>query len=151
MNIIAELEKHNITLPEAPLPGGNYEAVNLRGKMAFIAIQLPKKGGEFLFQGKLGAELSSADGYKAAELCALNILAQINKHLNLNAIEGLNHLDIYYQAANDWDDAPNVANGASDLFHKILGEKGKHTRAIFGVERLPRNMCVGITATFTMK
>jgi len=47
MNIISEIEKYNLALPEAPLPGRNYEAVNLRGKLAFIAIQLPKRMANF--------------------------------------------------------------------------------------------------------
>ena len=63
---------------------------------------------------------------------------------------GLNHFDAYFQSGEDWDDSPLVVNGASDLFVKVLGDKGIHSRAIFGVDRLPRNFSVGLTASFTI-
>ena len=62
-----------------------------------------------------------------------------------------NHIDTCFQSSENWDDSPKVVNGASDLFVNILEEKGAHTRAIFGVEKLPRNFSVGLTCTFTMK
>jgi enamine deaminase RidA (YjgF/YER057c/UK114 family) len=77
-------------------------------------------------------------------------LAQINKYVDFNAILGLNHLDAYYQAEADFDDAPAVVNGASDLFVNVLGDKGTHSRAIFGVAKLSRNFCVGLTSSFTL-
>lgn len=59
-------------------------------------------------------------------------------------------MDAYYVAASDWNDAPKVVNGASDLFVNVLGEMGIHSRSIFGVERLSRNFCAGITTSFTL-
>lgn len=85
------------------------------------------------------------------ELCALNVLAQVDKKIGFDQIAGLNHIDAYFQSGKDWDDSPLVVNGASDLFVKVLEEKGKHSRAIFGVEKLPRNFSVGLTSSFTIK
>ena len=56
-----------------------------------------------------------------------------------------------YQCSETWDEAPAVANGASDLFLQVLGDKGKHTRSIAGVHRLPRGFSVAIVANFTVK
>jgi enamine deaminase RidA (YjgF/YER057c/UK114 family) len=145
------LQKHGYALPEASSPGGSYVSVNIRNNIAYIAIQFPILNEEYLFQGRLGDELSTADGYKAAELCALNVLAQVNHKIGFDKISGLNHIDVYFQSGDKWDDSPEIANGASDLFVKILEDKGKHTRAIFGVEKLPRNFSVGLTASFTLK
>lgn len=66
-------------------------------------------------------------------------------------ILGLNHVDAHFQAGRSWDEAPEVFVGASDLFVNILGDKGAHSRAINGVETLPRNFSVGLTASFTIK
>ena len=85
------------------------------------------------------------------ELCALNVLAQVDKKIGFNNIVGLNHLDAYFQSGVNWDDSPVVVDGASDLFVNVLGKKGTHSRAIFGVEKLPRNFSVGLTASFTIK
>ena len=103
-----------------------------------------------MYQGRLGVDLSTEEGYAAMQLCALNTPAQINTKVGFGNLEGLNHIDIYYRADKSWDESPKVANGASDLFVNILGEKGVHSRAIFGVESLPRNFSVGLTANFTI-
>lgn len=84
------------------------------------------------------------------ELCALNVLAQVHEKIGFEKVEGLNHLEAYFQAYGDWDDSPKVVNGASDLFVKLLKEKGTHSRAILGVEKLPRKFSVGLTCTFTL-
>ena len=139
-----------LTLPEPSKPGGNYVSVNIRENIAYVAVQFPKQGNVFKYQGKLGAELTTEDGYMAAQLCALNVLSHISKSVGFENITGLNHLDAYYLADKDWEESPKIVDGASDLFVNVLGDKGKHSRAIFGVEKLPRNFCVGITCSFTI-
>ena len=146
-----KLKDLGLALPETSTPGGSYVSVNIRKDIAYIAIQFPILNKEFKYQGRLGNELSTEDGYKAMELCALNVLAQIDAKVGFDKLIGLNHIDAYYQSGTDWDDSPIVVNGASDLFVKILEDKGIHSRAIFGVEKLPRNFSVGLTASFTIK
>jgi hypothetical protein len=85
------------------------------------------------------------------ELCALNVLAQIVRKVGFDIVVGLNHVDAYFQSGGSWDDSPLVVNGASDLFVKILEDKGKHSRAIFGVDKLPENFSVGLTTSFTIR
>src|SRR6185295_88651 len=125
-------------------------AVNIRANIAYIAIQLPKLGDNWIYKGRIGAELTTEDGYKAMQLCALNVLEHINKSIGVDNIVGMNHLDAYFQAAGDWDESPKIVDGASDLFVHVLGDKGKHSRAIFGVDRLPRNFSAGITCSLTI-
>lgn len=151
MNPIENLKELGLKLPEVSTPGGSYVSVNVRENIAYIAIQFPILNEEFKFQGRLGNEISTEDGFKAMELCALNVLAQVDKKIGFDKIAGLNHIDAYFQSGTDWDDSPIVVNGASDLFIKVLEEKGKHSRAIFGVEKLPRNFSVGLTTSFTIK
>lgn len=139
-----------LTLPEPPSPGGSYRSVTIRGNIAYVAIQFPILNGTFPFKGRLGDTISTEQGYEAAKLCALNILSQIQKHIGFRKIEGLNHLDIYYQQTDGWDDGPSVADGASSTFLEVLGNSGWHTRSIAGVQNLPRNFCVGIVSNFTI-
>lgn len=151
MTPIEKLKELGLALPKVSTPGGSYLSVNVRENIAYIAIQFPIYNEKFLYQGRLGNELSTEDGYKAMQLCALNVLAQVDKKIGFGNIVGLNHIDAYFQSGEDWDDSPKVVNGASDLFVKILGERGDHSRAIFGVHKLPRNFSVGLTTTFTTK
>ena len=145
------LKKLGLKLPKVSTPGGSYVSVNVRENIAYIAIEFPILNEEFKFQGRLGNEITTEKGYKAMELCALNVLAQVDKKIGFDRIVGINHIDAYFQSGEDWDESPNVVNGASDLFVKVLEEKGKHSRAIFGVEKLPRNFSVGLTASLTIK
>ncbi len=145
------LEKLGYTLPNISTPGGSYVSVNIRGNIGYIAIQFPIWNEEYLYQGRLGNEISTDEGYKAMELCALNVLAQLDRKTGFDRLVGINHIDAYFQSGEDWDESPKVVNGASDLFIKILENKGEHSRAIFGVHKLPRNFSVGLTTTVTLK
>ena len=149
MNIIDKM-KSLTDITDIPRPGGNYKAVNVRGSLGSVAIQLPIDKGQFFFTGKLGKEISTADGYQAARMCAMNTLKQlIDAIKNPDEIE-ISHINIMYQCEPDWDEAPKVADGASDLFVEVLGEKGQHTRAISAVAKLPRSFSVAIVTTFVI-
>ena len=151
MNPIENLEELGLKLPEISTPGGSYVSVNVRGNIAYIAIQFPILNDEYKFQGRLGNEISTEEGYKAMKMCALNVLSQVEKKIGFDKIIGLNHIDAYFQSGTDWDSSPIVVNGVSDLFVKVLEKKGNHSRAIFGVEKLPSNFSVGLTTSFTIK
>ena len=150
MNIEDRLAKLGLELPEPSTPGGAYTSVNVRGNIAYVAIQFPIRNQQFLYQGRLGEELSTGQGYEAMQLCALNVISQVNAKVGFDRVDGLNHIDAYFQAGKGWDESPKVVNGASELFVNALDEAGRHSRAIFGVERLPMNFSVGLTATVTL-
>jgi len=150
MTISEKLLELGFQLPSVSTPGGNYVSVNVRNQIAYVAIQFPILDEKYLYQGRLGIDLTTPDGYKAMEICALNVIAQIDNKVGFDMVIGLNHMDAYFQAGGDWDDSPKVVNGASDLFVKVLGGKGTHSRAIFGVDKLPRNFSVGITTSFSL-
>lgn len=150
MDLVKKLKELQLNLPSISIPGGSYVSVNVRSSIAYVAIQFPIINQAYFYQGRLGTEISTEDGYKAMQLCALNVLAQVQAKVGFEKVLGLNHIDAYYQSGEEWDEGPNIVNGASDLFLKILGEKGQHSRAIFGVHKLPRNFSVGLTASFTL-
>jgi enamine deaminase RidA (YjgF/YER057c/UK114 family) len=139
-----------LVLPATSNPGGNYVSVNIRRDIAYVAIQFPIRDGIFYYQGQLGEGLDLVDAQAAFQLCALNVLAQIEAKVGMDRIMGLNHIDAYYRAAPGWDEAPKAVNGASDLFVAVLGERGQHSRAIFGVAELPRGFAVGLTSSWTL-
>ena len=149
--ILNNLQALGIEFENLPKPGGSYVAVNIRGNIAYVAIQFPIKDGKFFFTGRFGEDVTTEEGYEAARLAATNVLGQINKFVGFDNVIGLNHADIYYRATEDWDDGPRAANGASDLFLEVLRDQGKHSRAIFGVDKLPSNFSVALTTSFTIK
>lgn len=148
--VLKRLSQSGFELPAVSVPGGNYVSVNIRNNIAYMAIQFPIINGSYYYLGKLGEELSTNDGYKAIQLCGLNVLSQIHHKIGFDKLLGLNHIDAYYQAADDWDGASEVVNGASDLFVNILDEAGQHSRSLIGVQKLPRNFSVGLTVSLTL-
>ncbi len=143
MDIKLKLEQLGLKLPAAPKPVGNYAAVVRSGDFLFISGQLPLENGEVPYAGRVGAELTEQQGYAAAQLAALNVLAQMESALHgFDRLAQLVRVEGHVASAPEWQDAPRVLDGASDLFLRVLGEKGQHTRSAFCPARLPKNAAV---------
>ena len=122
-----------------------------RKKLGGLAFFFEKLGE--LIKGKLGKDLNTADGYKAAERCALSILAQAKKILsgNLDEIKSCIKIVGFVNSTDDFIEQPKVINGASDMLVKVLENKGMHTRAAVSVNSLPLGVAVEIDAIFEIK
>ena len=151
MNVIYNLEREGLLLPDAPRPGCLYESVRIVGHVAYVAIQFPFVNDVLAYQGRLGQNLTTQDGYHAAQLCALNVLAQIHKYIGFDNILSLNMVEAHMLTVDDWDDFPKVLDGASAIFLRALEDAGRHARALYGVHRLPMNSPVVLTTSFTLK
>ena len=153
MNVDKKLKENNINLPEAPAPVGSYLASRIVGKLLYISGQISMNSKGELIKGKLGKDLNTEDGYKAAERCALSILAQAKKILsgNLDEIKSCIKIVGFVNSTDDFIEQPKVINGASDMLVKILEDKGMHTRAAVSVNNLPLGVAVEIDAIFEIK
>jgi enamine deaminase RidA (YjgF/YER057c/UK114 family) len=148
MNAEIILEDHDVALPEPPLPAGNYTSAIRHDSWLFLSGQFPFIDGQLAYRGKLGQELDIATGYQAARLCAINALAQMHRVLgSCDAVVGIARLEGYVQTAPAFQDHAKVLDGASDLFHHVLGDRGAHTRAVIGVVSLPFDAPVEIVVT----
>jgi enamine deaminase RidA (YjgF/YER057c/UK114 family) len=79
MDIEKKLKELNIKLPNAPEPVGAYVAFKKIDKLLFISGQLPIDQDGKMIQGKIGKDLTTEEGYKAAERCGLSIISQLNR------------------------------------------------------------------------
>ncbi len=88
------------------------------------------------------------DAQRAAELCAINILAQAKAALSgdLSRISRVVKLNGFVASAPGFIEQHLVINGASNLIANVLGDAGKHARAAVGVAQLPLNAAVEIDA-----
>ena len=152
MNIEKKLKDLNIILPEAADPVGSYVATKKVGKLLFISGQISIDDKGKLIKGKIGKDLSTEQGYKAAERCALSIVAQAKKACNndLSKIKNCIKLTGFVNSSDDFIDQPKVINGASDTIVKIFGNNGMHTRAAVSVNSLPLGVSVEIDAIFEL-
>ncbi|WP_208436088.1 RidA family protein [Bartonella phoceensis] len=141
------LKKLGIALPEAMQPLANYVTALQSGNQLFISGQLPFFDGKPVATGKVGTTVNIEQAKKAAETCALNILAQIKAALgDLNRMKRVVKITVFVAVDPHFTDIPLIANGASDIFVNILGEVGKHARSAIGVASLPMDVPVEVEA-----
>jgi enamine deaminase RidA (YjgF/YER057c/UK114 family) len=98
--------------------------------------------------GLLGDTMNVVQGGNAAELAALNVLAQIvhNGGVDLDAVKRIVKLTVFVASTPEFTEHHLVANGGSNLIVGVLGDKGKHSRAAIGVTALPFGAAVEIEA-----
>ena len=146
--ISRRLESLGITLPVAAAPAANYVPYVISGTTLYLSGQLPMEGGKVAVTGIVGKDVELAEAKRAAELCAINILAQASAALggDLGRIRRLIKINGFVASAPEFTSQHLVINGASDLLVNVLGEAGKHARAAVGMACLPLNASVEIDA-----
>ena len=151
MNSITDkLKELDINLPEAPAPVGAYVAFKKADNMLFISGQLPIGTDGKIIKGKIGTDLTLADGQTASRLCVINILAQAKKAMNgdLSKIKNCIKITGFVNSSDNFVDQPKVINPASETLSKVFGDKGKHARAAVSTNSLPLGAAVEIDAIF---
>ena len=89
MSVEEKLRELGLSLPAAPKPVAAYvPAVTTADGYVYTSGQIPFVNGELVFRGKVGRELDEAQGYAAAQICALNCLSVIKVQIgSLDRVE----------------------------------------------------------------
>ena len=147
-----KLEALGLTIPDAPKPLAAYVGYVRHGDLVYVSGQLPMKDGQLQQTGLLGADVTIDQGRDAAQLCAINILAQVKAACDgdIEKISQCIRLGGFVASTSDFYDHPQVINGASEFIGEVLGARGAHCRAAVGVAALPLNASVEIEATFAI-
>lgn len=150
-SVRAFLNENNLVLPKPKVGLANYVPYRKSGNQLYISGQGPVLETQEII-GKLGDNLSVDEGYKAAQLCALNILAQLATACDhdFGRVQACVKLGGFINAAPNFTEHPQVINGASDLIVNALGNIGQHARFAVGVPSLPRGWAVEIDAIFEL-
>ena len=151
-SIEKNLDSMGFSLPKKIKVAGSYIPFIYEGKFLFISGQLPVKNNKVIFSGKISNK-NKDYGYKAAQLCGVNILGLINTATkgNINEIKRCVRINGFVNCEKNFTEQPFIINGASDLILKILKKRGQHTRTAIGVSSLPLNASVEIDAIFLTK
>ena len=146
------LARLGINLPRPAVPAANYLPFIISSNLIFISGQLPVLNDEVRFIGRLGEFVTIDEGYQAARLCGLNIIAQasIACKSDLNRVKRVIKLGGFVNGAPNFTDQPKVINGASDLLVQVLGDKGLHARSAVGAGGLPLNVPVEVDAVIAI-
>src|ERR1700720_1855012 len=133
MSVYERLKARNITLPHLDPPVAAFVPFVLTGNLLFVSGHIAKKDSK-PWTGKLGADLTTAQGKQAAQTIAIDLLATLQAALgDLNKIQRIVKLLVLVNSAPTFTEQHLVANGASELLIDIFGERGAHARSAFGV------------------
>jgi enamine deaminase RidA (YjgF/YER057c/UK114 family) len=149
--IDAKLAELGLELPEPAAPVAAYVPVVVAGDLAHVSGQLPFID-DVLVKGRLGADVSTGEGYEAARACGLMVLAQLRQALgSLDRVERIVKLGAFVNSTPEFTDQPKVANGASELMAALFGEAGRHARSAVGVPVLPLGAAVEVDAIVAVR
>ena len=127
-----------IELPPAPPAVGDYAPTAITGSLLMTSGQLPWIAGELKFKGKIGAELTSEQGYQAFRLSALNAISQFKAALGtLDRIRQVFRLEGTTGCAPGFTGQATALNGASHLVNQVFGPRGRHTRMVYSNNEMP--------------
>ena len=139
-----------LQLPPVPRPRGAFKPFSRSGPLVFLAGQICEWDGEVRFVGPVGEAHDLAAAQRAAQLCALNLLAALSLATDgdLDRVVACHRLGGFVFASAGYPDVPKVVNGASELMHDVFGERGRHARTAVGVATLPARATVEVDAIF---
>ena len=146
MSMIDErLKELDITLPDPPQPAGAYTPVTISKNLAFVSGQVPMQDGAIIYKGVVNdANINMAK--ESAKLCAINILAQLQKKVGLDRVQKFVRLSGFVRSEPDFTAHPQVIDAASNLIFSVFGERGRHTRVAVGTVSLPLGSMTEIDA-----
>jgi enamine deaminase RidA (YjgF/YER057c/UK114 family) len=144
MGATARLQELGIELPTAMPPAGSYEPCALVGSSVHVGGHGPVAGDRTV-RGKVGSELTLAEGREAALLAGLSILATLQDALgDLDRIGRIVKVFGMVNAAPGFSQMPAVIDGCSELLLEVFGDAGRHTRSAVGLAELPFDIAVEI-------
>jgi enamine deaminase RidA (YjgF/YER057c/UK114 family) len=149
------LKEMGVVLPKPAAPVANYVPSVRAGSLLFVSGQLPfGQDGKLAerHRGKLAANSEVDAAREAAELCAINVLAQAHAALgDLDRIKQVVRLGGFFNVESSFDSLPQAMNGASNFVAELFGDQGRHARTTVGVSHLPLNALAEVEAVFEIE
>tara|TARA_Y100000590_G_scaffold437975_1_gene560244 strand:+ start:81 stop:662 length:582 start_codon:yes stop_codon:yes gene_type:complete len=145
-----KIKKLNIELPTPGEPIANYVPTvrfseTKNSMLVYVSGTGPRKENGDYLTGRLGDDMTIEEGYDAAKLTGINILASLKKEIgDLNKIKRFVKVIGMVNSTADFYQQPAVINGFSDFIVEVFGDRGKHARSAVGMVSLPSNIAVEI-------
>jgi enamine deaminase RidA (YjgF/YER057c/UK114 family) len=134
-----------LTVPDVAPPIAAYVPAVRTGSLVYTAGQVPKRGDDYLYTGKVGVEVTLEQALECARQCALNAIAALKSEVGeLARVQRIVKVVVFVASAPEFTGQPTVANGASDLLGDAFGDSGRHARSAVGVAVLPLDVPVEV-------
>jgi len=159
VKVEARLQELGLVLPAALQPPTGvrlpFSPVRMYGDRAYVAGHGPQNadGTSAAPFGKVGVDLTLAQGREAARLTALAMLGSLHRALgDLDRISAWLRVFGMVNAVPGFAQEPAVINGCSDLLIEVFGaDVGGHARCAVGLADLPFNIPVEIEAEVAIR
>lgn len=152
MNAEQRVKELRLDLPSPPKAAGNYVAGVQAGNLLFLSGCVPQRADGSCILGKLGSDLDVEQGYEAARIAGLAMLARIRQITgSLDRVARIVKALGMVNAAPDFTEQPKVINGFSDLMVEVFGECGRGARAAVGMATLSGGVAVEVEMVVELK
>jgi len=144
VSVYSRLSALGVTLPQVTPSVALFVPFVRTGRLIFVSGHIARRNGE-PWVGRLGEQITVADGQAAARGIAIDLLAALHTATAyLDSITRIVKLVVLVNSAPTFTEPHLVANGASELLHQVFGDRGPHARTAIGVAQLPLGACVEI-------
>lgn len=150
--IEGKLAELGLTLPTPAKPIANYVPFTVENGLVVVSGQIPFRDGIIAYTGKLGDRVPVDIGQQAAQLCFINVLAQLREACggDLGRVRRIVRLGGFIACTPEFSQHASVMNGASDLAVALFGDAGRHARTTVGVPSLPGDASVEVEGLFAI-
>jgi enamine deaminase RidA (YjgF/YER057c/UK114 family) len=147
------IQELHLTLPNPPKPVAKYKPAVREGNLLYVSGHGPLKPDGKMIEGRVGSDLTAAQGKDAARVTGLAILATVRNTIgSLDKVKRLIKTLGMVNSTADFRDHPQVINGFSELMAEVFGEEnGVGARSAVGMGSLPGNIPVEVECIFEVE
>lgn len=136
-----------LTLPPQHPVVGTFALVAQHGEVLYVSGHGAFADGEPIHRGKLGADLTTAEGKEAARAVMLALLGTVRDHVGgLDRVNRVLKALIFVNSTPEFTEHHLVANGATEVLAIAFGKEWLPTRSAIGVSSLPLGFAVEVEA-----
>ena len=144
MSVYSKLSAIGVSLPPVTPSVALFLPFVRTGNLIFVSGHIARRNGQ-PWVGRLGEQITVADGQSAARGIAIELLAALHAATSdLDSITRIVKLLVLVNSASTFTEPHLVANGASELLNQVFGDRGPHARTAIGVAQLPLGACVEV-------
>jgi len=149
MTIESRLKDLGITLPDFGNENyygqsyGKMKTHHIVGNVLYLSGHTPVQNGVVLHPGRVGSTVTVEQGYAAARLTGINMIAGMKHALgDLTRVKGLIRCLCFVACEPTFNDVHLVSSGCTDVIVDVFGEDiGVGGQATIGVQSLCDKMC----------
>lgn len=142
-----KLAAAGLTLPPPHPLVGTFALVAQHGEILHVSGHGAFADGAPIHCGKLGADLTTAEGKEAAQAVMLSLLSTVRGHLGgLDRVARVLKALIFVNSTPEFTEHHLVANGATEVLAIAFGAEQLPARSAIGVSSLPLGFAVEVEA-----